>query len=110
MYDEISLNILFLLSGREFSKNIKRKIGLVYFINLGHILKKFKILFTIFRCAKLDWEKYKEGLRNIMFVIDFVNNIFPRGPKLEHYADKMREILIGWLVLLYLVCVLCQSA
>ena len=22
---------------------------------------------------------HKEGLRNIMFVIDFVNNIFPRG-------------------------------
>ena len=35
-----------------------------------------------------------------------------REPKLEHYADKMREILpkIGWLLLLHLVCVLCQSA
>ena len=35
-----------------------------------------------------------------------------RGPKLEHYGDKMREILptFGWLLLLYLVCVLCQSA
>ena len=32
--------------------------------------------------------------------------------KLERYADKMREILlkIGWLLVLYLVCVLCQSA
>ena len=37
---------------------------------------------------------------------------FSRGPKLELYADKMREILpiIGWLLLLYLVCVLCQSS
>ena len=34
-----------------------------------------------------------------------------QGPKLERYADKMREMLplIGWLLLLYLVCVLCQS-
>ena len=34
-----------------------------------------------------------------------------RGPKLERYADKRREILpkIGWLFLLYLVFVLCQS-
>ena len=31
-----------------------------------------------------------------------------RGPKFECYADKMREI--GWFLLLYLVCVLCQSA
>ena len=32
-----------------------------------------------------------------------------RGSKLERQADKMREILpkIGWLSLLYLVCVLC---
>ena len=38
--------------------------------------------------------------------------VYPRGPKLEHYADRMREILpkIGWLLLLDLVCVLCQSA
>ena len=35
-----------------------------------------------------------------------------RGPNLERYADKMREILpkIDWLLLLFLVCVLCQSA
>ena len=43
-----------------------------------------------------------------------VMSLVGRGPKLEHYADadKMREILplIGWLLLLYLVCVLCQSA
>ena len=39
-------------------------------------------------------------------------NTTHRGPKLECYADKMREMLpkIGWLLLLNLVCVLCQSA
>ena len=33
--------------------------------------------------------------------------LVPRGPTLEHYAEKMWEILpkIGWLLLLYLICV-----
>ena len=40
---------------------------------------------------------------------DFIRG---RGPKLKRNAYKIREILpkIGWLLLLYLVCVLCQSA
>ena len=35
-----------------------------------------------------------------------------RGPKLEQYAYKLREIvaMFGWLASLYLVCVLSQSA
>ena len=35
-----------------------------------------------------------------------------RGSKLELLTDKMRKIsaMIGWLLPLYLVCVLCQSA
>ena len=35
-----------------------------------------------------------------------------RGSKLERLADKMREIsaVICWLLPLYMVCVLCQSA
>ena len=38
--------------------------------------------------------------------------ITKRGSKFECQADKMREIvaMLGWLTLLYLVCVLSQSA
>ena len=48
---------------------------------------------------------------NSDFLYDSFKYVQIRGPKLECYADKMREILpmIGWLLLLYLVCVLCQS-
>ena len=57
---------------------------------------------------------------NTMTCHDMTSSIFKpfnpnsggRVPKLECYADKIREIaaMLGWLTPLYLVCVICQSA
>ena len=53
-------------------------------------------------------------LDKYLFLLMDRNNVrrLGRGPKLERWADKMREIIamLGWLTPLYLVCVLCQSA
>ena len=52
----------------------------------------------------------------ILKILKQTNFLYPkidsfRGANLECYADKMREVLptFDWLLLLYLVCVLCQS-
>ena len=61
-------------------------------------------------------KEYVTGLDPVIIYatlgLDPVSSGPPRGCQLEHYADKMIAILpkIGWLLLLYLVCVLCQSA
>ena len=63
------------------------------------------------------WASSIEGVTKTCFIIkSYIQQnkkaIHARGAKLERYADKMRGIMpkIGWLLLLYLVCVLCQYA
>ena len=55
-----------------------------------------------------EWKELEWKWHPIICIhIDWCSSMTTRGPKLERYADKMREILpkIGWLLLLYLVCV-----
>ena len=80
-----------------------------YGLLLGHIVSCGKGLYR----GDVFLNDFRYLLESLIDVIRRQRSNFAvcglfRGAKLERYADKMREILpmIGWLILLYLVCIL----
>ena len=81
---------------------------LIFISALERLTKEYEHKIPFLDNMKFDC-KISIGVYKTVYAVDDVDFGNSRGPKSECYADKMREIvtLIDWLILLYLVCILC---